>query len=312
MKKLKGICLMLLLAALTGCGKASDETTTQVSEDAITLYYIDEENMTFCEASYHCTDPTATMQSVEEITKQLFTRTDWNQKYTLPLPDFMSYKSYEMAEEHTVVLYMDISYQDDTKGLEVLCKAAIVKSICQLEYVEKVTFELNNLAITDAEGIVTETYTSEDFVVSSSDGSYVQNGEIEIYFANADGTALKEYRKVVQITNNVSLEQVVIDALLTGPARDGYTATIPEGTVLNKISVKDGTAYVNFNENFNGSASDIRSDLTLYSVVNSLCNLPTISRVQILINGEKQEMYRETIDISNTLERNLELIEQEE
>ena len=112
--------------------------------------------------------------------------------------------------------------------------------------------------------------------------------------------------------SNVSLEQIVIESLLTGPLREGFVATMPEGTQLNKISVKDGVAYVDFNDAFNGQAGDLRSELTLYSVVNSLCSLPTISRVQILINGEKQDVYRETIDISNTLERNLDIIEKED
>lgn len=313
MRKYIFICMMLLVALLSGCGsKQEQEESTTVSSDAITLYYIDAEKMELKEAAYHCTDPTATRQSVEEIIRQLFIRTDWNAKYTLPAPDFMSYKGYEMSAGNNVILYMDISYQDGMKGLEVLCKAAIVKSICQLKYVDSVTFYLNNLALSDTQGMTQETYEAEDFVVSSSDGGYVQDGQIQLYFANEQGDALKEYTKVVSITNNVSLEQIVIESLLTGPLQEGYTATIPEGTVLNKISVKDGTAYVNFNENFNGAAADVRSELTVYSVVNSLCNLATINRVQILINGEKQELYRETIDISNTLERNLDLIEQEE
>lgn len=313
MKKYIMLGLILLsMCLMAACGNGDEAaTTTELPEDAIILYYINPETMEFDEAMYHCTSEETSRESAINVLDQLFTKTDWNEQYTLPLPEFMSYKSYEFSEDN-LVLYMDISYQDGMKGLEVLCKAAIVKSLCQLECVEKVTFIFNNLAMKDALEPIVETYTEEDFVVSSSDGGYVQNGQIEIYFANADGSALKRYVKVVEITNNVSLEQVVIESLITGPLREGYMATMPEGTVLNKISVKDGTAYVNFNENFNNAAGDIRSDLTLYSVVNSLCSLPTISRVQILINGEKQEIYRESIDISNTIERNLDVIGQEE
>lgn len=313
MKRYILISFLFFMIALTGCG--SDETTeksTEQTSDTVTLYYIDPEKMVLEDVRYHCGDTTATMKCVEDITKQLFTRTDWNSSYTLPLPEFMNYTNYEMAEGNTVVLYMDISYQDGMKWLEVLCKAAIVKSLCGLPYVENVAFVMNDLANPEMAQYNVETYSEEDFVVASEDGGYVQTGEIRIYFANEEGSALKEYGKLVEITNNISLEQIVIESLLTGPLREGYTATIPEGTLLNKISVKDGTAYVDFNEAFTGSAGEMSSELTLYSVVNSLCELPTISRVQLLINGEKQETFRETVNISNALERNLDLIEVEE
>ena len=207
---------------------------------------------------------------------------------------------------------MTVVPKEGTAGIILLCKAAAVKALCQLDYVDSVVFNCRNSADAYTDEYTQETYTAEDFVSSSSDGGYVQKGQIDIYFANADGTALRRYPKLVEISNNVSLEQIVIESLLTGPLREGFVATMPEGTQLNKISVKDGVAYVDFNEAFNGQAGELRSEMTLYSVVNSLCSLPTINRVQILINGEKQDVYRETIDISNTLERNLDIIEKEE
>ena len=306
------VLILFCICIMTACGKHNGTVTTEsLPEGAIILYYINPETMELEEAIYHPGSEAAKEEGIQNVLGQLFVRTDWNERYTLPLPEFMSYNSYEISEG-SLYLYMDISYQDGMKGLEVLCKAAIVKSLCQLKDVKNVTFVFNNLAAADALEPIMETYDAEDFVTSSSDGGYVQEGQIEIYFANEDGSALKKYAKRVEITNNVSLEQVVIESLLMGPLREGYVPTMPPGTVLNKIAVKDGTAYVNFNESFNGAAGEIRSELTLYSVVDSLCNLPTISRVQILINGERQEVYRETVEISGTLERNLDLIEQEE
>lgn len=311
-KYIMPVLILFCICVMTACGRDDNTVTTEgLPEGAIILYYINSENMELEETVYYLGSKTAREEGIQNVLDQLFVRTKWNEGYTLPLPEFMSYNSYEISEDD-LYLYMDISYQDGMKGLEVLSKAAIVRSLCQLDYVRSVTFVFNNLAAADALEPIMETYTSEDFVISSSDGGYVQNGQIEIYFANEDGTALKRYVKRVEITNNMSLEQVVVEALITGPLRDGYTATMPQGTVLNKIAVKDGTAYVNFNDSFNGAAGDIRSELTVYSVVDSLCNLPTISRVQILINGERQEVYRETVEISGTLDRNLDLIEQEE
>lgn len=46
--------------------------------------------------------------------------------------------------------------------------------------------------------------------------------------------------------------------------------------------------------------------------MNSLVELPTVSKVQFLKNGEKQPFYRETMPFDGIFERNLDLIEQEE
>ncbi len=312
MKKRLYVLIYCLVLLLTGCNTGNTTTEATENPNDVILYYIDDEEMKLKEMSYRCADITDANKTIDELIKQLFTVTERNKKQTLPLPEFMSYKSYELLDRGVLSFHMDITYQDGMKGLETLCKAAIVKSFCQLEYVDVVVFNMNNLAISDETGLIVETYQGDDFVIASASDGYLQKGQIMIYFANEDASALKAYAKSVEITNNVSLEQVVIDALLTGPLREGYMATMPAGTVLNKISVKDGTAYVNFNESFTGSVDNVTSELTIYSVVNSLVELPTISRVQILIGGQKQELYRETVDISTTLERNLDIIEIEE
>ncbi len=312
MKKRLLLLICCVACLLVGCRNSGNSTEEQENENDITLYYINLDSMKLEEMAYRCSDISDKEKTISEIMEQLFTVTEKNKKLTLPLPQFMSYKSYDLFDRGVLSLQMDITYQDGMKGVETLCKAAIVKSFCQLDYIDNVVFNLNNLAISNETGLVVETYQEDDFVLASASDGYLQNGEIMIYFANEDASALKAYAKSVEITNNVSLEQVVIEALLTGPLREGYMPTIPTGTVLNKISVKDGIAYVNFNESFTGAVENVRSDLTIYSVVNSLVELPTINKVQILINGQKQGLYRESVDISATLERNLDIIEVEE
>lgn len=303
---------MVLVLLLTACSLVHHkEDTTAVPEGTVMMYYIDADNMEFQEVPYRVMTDTDNKEAVDEVMKQLYRETDWNSKYQLPTMDYFRCTDYSVKKGQ-VRIDMTVVAKDGTAGIILLCKAATVKTLCQLDYVDSVVFNCKSSADPYTDEYTQEVYTAEDFVSSSSDGGYVQNGQIDIYFANEDGTELKKYSKLVEISNNVSLEQIVIESLLTGPLREGFVATMPEGTQLNKISVKDGVAYVDFNDAFNGQAGDLRSELTLYSVVNSLCSLPTISRVQILINGEKQDVYRETIDISNTLERNLDIIEKED
>ena len=88
-------------------------------------------------------------------------------------------------------------------------------------------------------------------------------------------------------------------------------AVIPADTVLNKVSVQDGICYVDFNEAFMKKRSGITAKVAIYSIVNSLTELPNIYKVQFLVNGTAKRTY-EGIEFSSPFERNLEIVEGEQ
>ena len=51
------------------------------------------------------------------------------------------------------------------------------------------------------------------------------------------------------------------------------------------------------------------AEVTLYAIVNSLVELPGVNRVQISVDGETAIDYKETINLNNVLERNLDIVE---
>ena len=55
---------------------------------------------------------------------------------------------------------------------------------------------------------------------------------------------------------------------------------------------------------------NVTSDVTIYSIANSLAELPNVNKVQISINGDSNMNYKENISLSTVFERNLELVEQ--
>ncbi len=71
-------------------------------------------------------------------------------------------------------------------------------------------------------------------------------------------------------------------------------AIIPKGTQVNGVEVKDGLASVDLSSAFRDkfpSGSNISGSnigyLCVYSIVHTLCELPDIDRVQLLIDGQK-------------------------
>ena len=50
----------------------------------------------------------------------------------------------------------------------------------------------------------------------------------------------------------------------------------------------------------------------MYSIVNTLCELANVNRVQFTVDGEPQDKYGEMDSFSSVLERKLDLVEQTE
>ena len=97
--------------------------------------------------------------------------------------------------------------------------------------------------------------------------------------------------------------------VLDDTARTGYYYAYVTG--LTYSYSKDGICYVNLDNGFLGQGYDVTEAVPVYSIVNSLTGLPGISRVQILINGETDLVYRESIRFDTIFERNLDLVEEE-
>ena len=53
---------------------------------------------------------------------------------------------------------------------------------------------------------------------------------------------------------------------------------------------------------------EVRDYIPIYSIVNSLAELGTVNRVQFSINGSTNVMFRDTLSLDTTFERNLDCI----
>ena len=62
-------------------------------------------------------------------------------------------------------------------------------------------------------------------------------------------------------------------------------------------------------EEFLTPMNNVTSQTVLYSIVNSLVELPGINRVQISIDGNTDVTYRDNVSLTTVFERNLDLVE---
>ena len=133
-------------------------------------------------------------------------------------------------------------------------------------------------------------------VISSEPTEYAI---LKLYFANADGSDLVVEERVVEVSANQSREKTILEQLIAGPLEDGCYPTIPVETKIQDVTTtSDGTCYVNLSQDFvskhnGGSTGEL---LTVYSIVNSLCEVDTVERVQFLIDGVKLDEFKGHID----------------
>lgn len=230
------------------------------------------------------------------------------------LPENVKLLDFSFGEADQLILNFDANYSTLTGITEVLIRAALVKTFCQIEGVDYVEFYVNGIPYMIGE-LPVGMMKAEDFIDNTSDAEfYTQMANVSIYFANEEGTALRESHRQVSYNSNISMEQLVVEQLIGGPIEEeraaGLCATIPKGTQLSKISTKDGICYLDLSVDFLEKPDGIREEIILYSIVNSLAELPNVNKVQIRIGGELRKSYQ-SFEMPEVFERDLDLIETE-
>ncbi len=147
---------------------------------------------------------------------------------------------------------------------------------------------------------------------SGNSGSGDSGNEVALvlYFADSQAMFLVREDRVVTADEGDTYESLALKALIEGPKDEGDCATIPEGTKLLGVEVKDGVAYADFSKelkenHWGGSAGET---MTIYSIVNTLTESGDIIGVKILVEGQEIETLAGHYDLTQVFERDEDLI----
>lgn len=219
----------------------------------------------------------------------------------------------EDVEVNSLKVEHDIAYIDFNEGYyelsdiqEKLVRAAVVQSLVRVDGISGVWMTVDDKTLTNASGSVLGVMNRDDFVEStgSSPSSYEQT-ELTLFFANESGDKLVRQQMEVRYNSNISKEKLIVEKLMAGPKKSEAFPTLNPSAALLSVTVKDGTCYVNFDSEFLTSVYDVRPEIVIYSLVDSLLEGTSAGNVQIMVNGEKNAAYQETVDLSQPLSRDL-------
>ena len=152
----------------------------------------------------------------------------------------------------------------------------------------------------------------QKLILASMTQSIVKIPKISAIYVTVDGEELKDDKGNPAGIINTSKEKLIVEKLMHGPQDESVHPTISSTCTLLSVTVKDNICYVNFDSEFLASAHDIKPEITIYSIVNSLIEGTAVNKVQIMVNGEKNVLYMNTIDLSQPLQQDLDLIQHAE
>ena len=299
--------IVLFLSALLICTACSNGKQS-IKEDYV-LYYVDPSKRELVGRGMN-TKHSDAEGIVKEFYEALKTAPDENTASIVPANVILNMYTIEKN-----VLYMDFSdnYMDMQNIEEALFRAAVVKTMVQINGIDYVSFYINGQPLTNSNGNDVGYMNNLTFI----DGNNTYDESITwvdtvLYFSDSTGEALVGEKTSIAYNKNTPIEKVVIEYLINGPEESGNKRTLPSNLSVISASTKDGTCYVNLNSAFLSSLADVSAKITLYSLVNSLCELSTVKNVQFLVNGSSDYSLRETYHLAELYERNLDLIKKKE
>ena len=294
------ILLPLCLLFLTGCD------TGQVSSD-YHIEYLNKEKTKIVDVPYVPTETTKEGM-IKEFLAALSSDSE-NVEYRKPIPNDVEVTDYSL-DGVLLSIHFDADYSNMSEVEEVLCRAAVVRTMTQIDGVDCVTFYVGDTPLTDVKGNIVGSMNDESFIENPGEQiNSIQNTTLNLYFSNKDGDGLiKETRQDVYYSSNISVEKLIMEQLLSGPQIEGAKSAIPEGTKLVTVSVVDGVCYVSLDEAFKNQDYKVNEAVVIYSIVDSLTELPTINKVQISVNGDTSGVYRDNFALSDMYDRNLDYV----
>ena len=305
MRKLRFTVLSaVLLLLIPSCG-LSQPADTEVSDgDVYRVYYLNKDETRVQGEVY-----TPVGETSEELIRELLgVLAEENLKLKQTLGIDTSITGYSM-DGNQLILNFDSSYMKFKHTTEILFRAAVVRTMNQIDSVECISFQVDSNTLTDSAGNPIGAMTADMFIDNAGNEiNAYEKVKLTLYFSNEEGTALIPKTEEVVYSSNISLEKLVMEKLLEGPGDERLKATLSPERKVNSITVKDGICYVNFDASNMEITANVTEEVSVYSIVNSLSELKNVNKVQISIDGENNRMFRENISLSNVFERNLDLV----
>lgn len=304
---MKKLIIEILALCLVCLGLASCSPETEESGGFL-VYYINETEDQLMEQEYMPQDTGG-----EDLVRELLDCMKHPDDVTLKsaVPARVEVTTLQLQEGH-LTLDFNSAYRELDNVTEVLLRAAVVQTLIQVPEVEDIRFTAGEEALYDISGMEIGAMNEETFIDAKGEGinSY-QYAALTLYFSDASGERLVREMRNVHYSSNNSLEKVVVEQLLSGPVNTKLSPVLNAGAKILETSIEGNTCILNFDGAFNQAPANSAAtpQTSIYALVNSICDVCEVSRVEIQIDGSTREVYRDEVGLDQHFRRRAELIE---
>ncbi len=309
LRRLLLLLMVILLAALYGCGKEADDAADEKDTTKIQIYYLDRGETYLRPQDYDLGDKTG-KAAVNAVQLALGAEPDDASEEKL-LPDGVEIVNTELEEDKfRLTINFSASYAEMEKTREVLVRAGVVRTFCQIDGIRYVRFQVDGKEATDADGNQLNIMNNDSFVENAKQINAYKKTHVSLYFASADGKHLVKEMRSVRYNTSKPLAWAVVDRLIAGPQGKNAVASLPSSTSIISVTEADGICYVNLSQSFITDQSDMAAEVPIYSIVNSICDTcREVDKVQLSVEGNPRTYFRTDISLDQPFEEDMSLVE---
>ena len=301
------LCTVILVFGMTGCGEKTDKQLMSYQ-----VFYINSDGSGLTGKTYQLKDA---KQDLVSVIKELIIRLQTPQDESLksPIDEGIQVVDYQIKENQLSV-YFYSGYNNKSGLDEILSRAAIVKTLCQIQEIEYVEFYVEDQPLMlsgNAVGLMSQ----ESFVDELNPQDQKQSKETVLYFANKQGNRLKKITTDITYNAVEPIARLLVEQLIAGVSsiqnidETKLQSAVPSKTTLNNLTIRDNICYLDLSKDFEQQDPNVSSEVIVYSIVDTLCELPEVTKVQFSVDGEQKEKYGDLEGFNKPLERNLDLLE---
>lgn len=296
---------VILSGLLAGCSQKEMPRPTP-EEGKYLIYYLNTATTKLVPREYEA-EATDKEALVDELMEQ-FLHVPKELDCQAALIDKVAYQG-SRQEEQVLYLYFDVNYTGMKPEREILCRAALTRTLTQIPGVDYINIYCGDQPLMDRQGNPVGMLASTDFIMNTSNVNAYEKTELTLYFADETGNKLLEEKREVVHNINTSLEQLVVEQLIAGPGQEGRHPTLLSDCKILSLSVTDNVCYINFDSAFLNTSLPVSEYVPIYSIVDSLSEMTTVTKVQIMVNGSQNVMFRDVISLNTPFEKSQDYIE---
>ena len=293
----KAIVLAIVLIILVPCAFLIYDSVVASGEEKVEFYYMNSDGML---------KPVKKDIRGENMEDILVTTLNTLKNGTtaegmLPsVPDEVDFLSVGVVNDNAVI---DISngYHRMKHTEEAICRAALVWTLTSLDFIDGVVLTVEGTPLRNLQGQDFGPMNRSNVIIEPGiSAETTEYAILTLYFANETGTDLVTEERVIEVNANQTREKTIMEQLIAGPTEMSSQPTVPVETKLKDITTtNDGICYVNLSQDFVNKhvGGKLAEQLTIYSIVNSLCELDHIDKVQFLIEGKKVDQFKDNLEL---------------